>query len=103
MSDQNREKLSRYAQLLAVLRSFEQEIGLDDYSPIERSILAVLSINGNGSGMRAIDIINSSLMEKPTNSSFYRALKNLRQHGAVESVGGLKTGAYKIAKQSGMR
>lgn len=89
-------KLNGYAHMLAVLRSIESEIGLSELSKLERCIIATLSLDDFKDGARTESILNHDILDSPTPSSFYRALKKLKDDQLVEVVGGKKTGAYRL-------
>ena len=91
-------KLNGYAHMLAVLRSLEKEMGLSGLTKLERSILAVLSLEEFAQGARTESILNHNILESPTQSSFYRALKRLRENKFVDTVGDRKTGVYRLVK-----
>lgn len=90
-------KLAGYAHMIAVLRSLESEMGLKDLTPLERCIVATLSLEEFSEGARTESILNHDILDTPTPSSFYRALKSLRQKNIVETVGIRKTGIYRMA------
>ncbi|MGJ8585364.1 MAG: hypothetical protein ACSHXD_14815 [Marinosulfonomonas sp.] len=97
MMSENPTKLSGYAHLVALLRSLEDDIGLGALSPLERNIIAALSLEEFNSGARSDDMIGHPLLDQPTASSFYRALKRLRCNNMVAVVGDRKTGRYRLA------
>jgi len=90
-------KLNGYAHMLAVLRSLEKEMGLTELTKLERNILAVLSLEEFQQGARTESLLNHNILDSPTQSSFYRALKRLRDREAVDTVGDRKTGIYRLA------
>jgi hypothetical protein len=94
-------KLTGYAHLVALLRSLEEDIGLVELSPLERNIVATLSLEEFRSGASSDDMMNHALLDRPTTSSFYRALKRLRLHNMVSVVGDRKTGRYTLSNQLG--
>ncbi len=97
MNSDKASKLNGYAHLVAVLRSLEDDIGLGDLTPLERNIIAALSLEEFVNGAKSDTILNHKLLDGPTMSSFYRALKNLRAKNIVEVVGDRKTGRYRIS------
>lgn len=82
--------------MLAVLRSLEKEMGLTELTKLERSILAVLSLEEFAQGARTESLMNHNILESPTQSSFYRALKRLRENELIDTVGDRKTGVYRL-------
>lgn len=96
MLNTNVAKLAGYAHMIAVLRSLEAEMGLTDLTPLERCIVATLSLDEFSDGARTESILTHDILDSPTPSSFYRALKKLRQNNIVETVGERKTGIYRI-------
>jgi len=98
MRDYDNSKLNGYAHMLAVLRSLETEMGLSGLTRLERNILAVLSLEEFVHGARTESILNHSILDSPTQSSFYRALKRLRENKFVDTVGDRKTGVYQLAE-----
>ena len=82
--------------MLAVLRSLEKEMGLTELTKLERSILAVLSLEEFAQGARTESLMNHNILESPTQSSFYRALKRLRENKLIDTVGDRKTGVYRL-------
>lgn len=94
-------KLTGYAHLVALLRSLEDDIGLGPLSPLERNIIAALSLEEFESGARSEDMINHAFLDQPTVSSFYRALKRLRHYKMVTVVGDRKTGRYRLTDSFG--
>ena len=90
-------KLNGYAHMLAVLRSLEKEMGLTELTKLERNILAVLSLEECQQGARTESLLNHNILDSPTQPSFYRALKRLRDREAVDTVGDRKTGIYRLA------
>jgi hypothetical protein len=97
MNSEYKSKLSGYAHLVAVLRSLEEDIGMGDLTPLERNIIAALSLDEFKCGAKSETILTHKLLDRPTMSSFYRALKNLRSKKLVEVVGDRKTGSYRIS------
>lgn len=97
MNSGYKSKLSGYAHLVAVLRSLEDDIGLGELTPLERNIMAALSLDEFKGGARSEALLNHKLLDGPTMSSFYRALKSLRTQNVVEVVGDRKTGCYRIS------
>ncbi len=91
-------KLAGYGHLLAALRIAEDDLGLSGLTPLERSILAALSLPELENGARTEDIQNHRVVDAPTASSFYRALRSLKVKGFVETVGDRKTGIYRIVQ-----
>ena len=98
MKSYDNSKLNGYAHILAVLRSLEKEMGLTELTKLERSILAVLSLEEFAQGARTESLMNHNILESPTQSSFYRALKRLRENKFVDTVGDRKTGVYRLTK-----
>ena len=96
MNTKNNVKLAGYAHMIALLRSPETEMGLTELTPLERCILATLSLDEFKDGARTESILNHSILDTPTPSSFYRALKRLRQKNIVAPIGDRKTGIYRI-------
>ena len=90
-------KLNGYAHMLAVLRSLEQELGLSELTKLERNIIAVLSLEEFQKGARTENLFRHNILDSPTQSSFYRALKRLRNRKFVDTVGDRKTGVYILA------
>lgn len=90
-------KMAAYAHLMAALRIAEDDLGLNELTPLERSIIAVLSLREYRDGARTEEIQSHRIVDGPTPSSFYRALRRLRINKFVETVGDRKTGIYKIA------
>ena len=88
---------SGYAHLVAVSRSLEEDIGMGGLTPLERNILATLSLDEFKGGAKSEAILSRRLLDGPTMSSFYRALKNLRSKNIIEVVGDCKTGSYRIS------
>ena len=88
--------MTGYAHMVAILRSLEAEMGLDKLTPLERSILAVLSLAEFKGGVSSEIVLAHDILDSPTQSSFYRALKKLRDKGMVDTISGRKTGIYKI-------
>jgi DNA-binding PadR family transcriptional regulator len=84
--------------MLAVLRSLEKEMGLSELTRLERNILAVLSLEEFAQGARTENLFNHTILDSPTQSSFYRALKRLRENKFVDTVGDRKTGVYQLAE-----
>ncbi len=82
--------------MLAVLRSLEKEMGLTELTKLERNILAVLSLEEFQQGARTENLLNHNILDSPTQTSFYRALKRLRDRKFVDTVGDRKTGIYKL-------
>ena len=93
----NNAKLNGYAHMLAVLRSLESEMGLSELTKLERNILAVLSLEEFAEGARTESLLNHDILDSPTQSSFYRALKKLKSKNFVDTVGDRKTGVYRLA------
>ncbi|MGE4612002.1 MAG: hypothetical protein AAED33_11565 [Paracoccaceae bacterium] len=89
-------KLNGYAHMIAVLRSLERELGLTELTKLERNILAALSLEEFKDGARTENLINHNILDSPTQSSFYRALKRLRDGKFVDTVGDRKTGLYHL-------
>lgn len=89
-------KLNGYAHLVAVLRSLESDIGLREFTHLERYIIATLSLDEFRDGARTEAILSHRLLDGATPSSFYRALKKLRDRNLVGVVGNRKTGVYRI-------
>lgn len=89
-------KLNRYANLLAVLRSLEKGMGLTELTKLECNILAVLSLEEFQDGARTEILLSHKILDSPTQSSFYRALKRLRDKKFVDTVGDRKTGIYRL-------
>lgn len=89
-------KLNRYANMLAVLRSLEEGMGLTEMTKLERNILAVLSLEEFQNGASSESLLNHKILDNPTQSSFYRALKRLRDRKFVDTVGDRKTGIYTL-------
>jgi hypothetical protein len=98
MTRSNESKLTGYAHVMRLLRSLESDLGLSDFSPLERSIIAALSLEEYGVGARTESIQNNKILDYPTQASFYRALKKLRQKNVVETVGDRKTGIYRLVQ-----
>ncbi len=92
----NNAKLNGYAHMLAVLRSLESEMGLSELTKLERNILAVLSLEEFAEGARTESLLNHDILDSPTQSSFYRALKKLKSKNFVDTVGDRKTGVYRL-------
>ena len=82
--------------MLAVLRSLETEMGLSKLTKLERNIIAVLSLEEFGQGARTESLLNHNILDSPTQSSFYRALKKLKSKNFVDTVGDRKTGVYRL-------
>lgn len=101
MTRKNPKKLTGYAHLVALLRSLEDDIGLGALSPLERNIIAALSLEEFNSGARSEEMMNHALLDQPTTSSFYRALKRLRCNKMVTVVGDRKTGRYRLTGSFG--
>jgi hypothetical protein len=85
-------QLSGYAHLLALVRSLENDMGLVDLSPLERNIVATLALDEFKAGASSEQMLSHGLLDRPTISSFYRALKHLWLTNFVEVVGDRKTG-----------
>ena len=98
MKNYDNTKLNGYAHMLAVLRSLEKEMGLSELTRLERNILAVLSLEEFARGARTESLFNHKILDSPTQSSFYRALKRLRENKFVDTVGDRKTGVYQLAE-----
>lgn len=96
MKSYNNVKLNGYAHMLAVLRSLESEMGLSKLTKLERNILAVLSLEEFEHGARTESLLNHNILDSPTQSSFYRALKKLKTKNFVDTVGDRKTGIYRL-------
>lgn len=96
MKSYDNSKLNGYAHMLAVLRSLEKEMGLSELTKLDRSILAVLSLEEFAQGARTESLMNHNILESPTQSSFYRALKRLRENELIGTVGDRKTGVYRL-------
>ena len=96
MKSYNSAKLNGYAHMLAVLRSLESEMGLSKLTKLERDILAVLSLEEFEEGARTESLLNHDILDSPTQSSFYRALKKLKTNNFVDTVGDRKTGIYRL-------
>lgn len=96
MINYDNSQLNSYAQLLAVLRSLERGMGLTELSKLERNILAVLSLEEFQQGARTENLLNHNILDSPTQSSFYRALKRLRDRKFIDTVGDRKTGIYRL-------
>lgn len=96
MKNYNTTKLNGYAHMLAVLRSLEKEMGLTELTKLERNILATLSLEEFKDGARTESLLNHNILDSPTQSSFYRALKRLRDRKFVDTVGDRKTGLYRL-------
>ena len=82
--------------MLAVLRSLESEMGLSKLTKLERNILAVLSLEEFELGARTESLLNHNILDSPTQSSFYRALKKLKSKNFVDTLGDRKTGIYRL-------
>ena len=98
MNNYDNSKLNGYAHMLAVLRSLEKEMGLSGLTRLERNILAVLSLEEFAQGARTESLLNHNILDSPTQSSFYRALKRLRENKFVDTVGDRKTGVYQLVE-----
>ena len=96
MKSYNISSLNSYAQMIAVLRSLENGLGLTELTKLERNILAVLSLEEFQQGARTGSLLNHNILDSPTQSSFYRALKRLRDRKFVDTVGERKTGIYRL-------
>ena len=96
MNNYDNAKLNGYAHMLAVLRSLEKELGLTELTKLERNIIAVLSLEEFQEGARTENLFRHNILDSPTQSSFYRALKRLRGRKFVDTVGDRKTGIYKL-------
>lgn len=101
MTSKKPTRLTGYAHLVALLRSLEDDIGLGELSPLERNIIATLSLEEFNLGASSEDMINHALLDHPTTSSFYRALKRLRSKKMVAVVGDRKTGRYQLTSTLG--
>lgn len=88
-------KMTGYAHMIAILRSLEAEMGLDTLTPLERSILAVMSLDEFKGGVSSEVVFAHEILDAPTQSSFYRALKRLRNRGLIDTISGRKTGIYR--------
>jgi len=90
-------KLNGYAHMIVVLRSLEAELGITQLTNLERNILAVLSLEEFEKGARTENLKNHNILDSPTQSSFYRALKKLKNNNYVDTVGDRKKGIYRLA------
>ena len=70
---------------------------MGDLMPLERNILATLSLVEFKGGAKSEAILSHKLLDGPTMSSFYRALKKLRSKNIIEVVGDRKTGSDRIS------
>jgi len=96
MDKKQAKKLGGYAHLMALIRSLENDMGLVDYSPLERNIVATLALDEFKKGASSEQMLDHGLLDGPTISSFYRALKRLRLCNVIEVVGDRKTGRYQL-------
>lgn len=84
--------------LIKMLRSFEEELGLSNFSTAERDVfLAAQSLSTkSGKVVYSMDIRNHDLVNQLPPASYHRALRALVEKGHLSKSKGAKTKAYLV-------
>jgi uncharacterized membrane protein len=88
------------AALRALLESMEQELGLDDLSEAEKSVLYAVELLGEEGGeVPLAQITKHSLVARLSRPTFYRALRQLVNEGVLEASYAKNASFYRIVKE----
>jgi len=80
--------LKALADLKLLVRQMETELGISDYSHLNRSLLmAVTDLHENNGRAATSDLIDHPLLSEFSRPSIFRALKALETFGDIKKVG----------------
>lgn len=89
--------LARYSALKEALITLEDDLGLAEFNPVEKRIIAALSnVTVESDGLSVSDLLKSALLKNTPIASLYRALRQLKEYDHIEVVGDKKTGNYRM-------